>query len=99
MTPEFQEFAKVVKWMVDTLFPPSPFFFLLFALPLGIALGGWIIRLFQLSVGGEPQASGDKTKREPLGYFEPPLESDEFVGIGDDGEMMFASDKPKRGEE
>jgi hypothetical protein len=39
----------------------------------------------------------EKSKREPVSFFEPPdTELDYVVGFGDDGELVYASEKPKR---
>lgn len=60
---------------------------------LGLGFGVWIIHRLE----------GGKAKREPASYFEDPTEPDfapvdYVVGIGDDGELVYASEKPKNDE-
>lgn len=71
-----------------------------------IAAGIAVLHLgmyFALRLTNALKPIGDKPKREPTSYFEDPTEPDfapvdYVVGIGDDGEMVFASEKRKNDE-
>ncbi len=63
------------------------------AIHLGLGFGVWIIHRLE----------GEKAKREPASYFDEPTEPDYtpvdyVVGIGDDGELVYASEKLKNDE-
>jgi len=95
MTPDLQEVMKGLKSIIDSFFG-SPLLLIILLLPiilwLAFQMGSFFINLIE----GAMVAPDEKPKRQPLSFFEGPTETDEVVGFGDDGELLYASEKPKR---
>lgn len=52
---------------------------------------------FNLVINAIAESEVEKPKREGVSFFEAPTEEPDYVvGFGDDGELIYASEKPKR---
>lgn len=80
----------------------NQFAFLVFVLIAVVGMIGIAIQLAKFLVQSITEAfvppdSTEKPKREGVSYFEAPTEEPDYVvGFGDDGELIYASEKPKR---
>ena len=98
MNPNSFDYAR---YLIDQLFP-TLVVFLVCMIPLAIASGlrlaSYLINYIQKAIMAMPTELTDKPKREPpVSFFEAPdTEPDYVVGFGDDGELVYASEKPKR---
>lgn len=64
----------------------------------GLRVGGWVYQQIKLMVNALPPESNEKPKREQsVSFFDQPDEEPDYVvGFGDDGELIYASEKPNR---
>ena len=94
------ELLSRLQFMLDQLFPPPILLVILFV-PLAIAIGvrfaSYLVKQIE-SAFVVTLDNTEKPKREqPVSFFEPPDEQPDYVvGFGDDGELVYASEKPKR---
>lgn len=79
-------------FIVETM----PVLFVILLIPILIRIAFEVIRFVNAFVHALPPEPTEKRKHEPVGYFDADTEPDYVVGFGDDGELLYASDKPKR---
>jgi NAD kinase len=87
-----------VRFIMDELFTPplQTLFFVLAAIVVGVYIARRFISYMESGVVVSIEEH-EKPKHEPTSFFEQPQEEPDYmVGIGDDGELLFASEQPKR---
>jgi len=91
---DLQEMLKRVDWVVNNT--GLNVLMVIFLIPLMIRVA-FLVAKFIIK-WAEGLESTEKPKHEPpISFFEQPdTEPDYVVGFGDDGELLYASEKPKR---
>jgi hypothetical protein len=91
-----------IQTIVDALFP-APLLLvtavLVLSIGFGVVLANRLVRIIQQAFVDSSEQPTEKHKHEPVSFFEADTEPDYVVGFGDDGELLYASEKPKNRED